>query len=218
MRTFCCKVTALAALIMAATGCLLKDTTQTWYLQPGGSVTWTVVEANVRSDARAAFDRENEETGYWDAVKSETHPMAQAFRLLGATNVRTRIVRAEVPYTVVTDAKFLSLADLGRRLIVQTGLAGSSDLVRDGDAWQWTLTIRDPHATDSQVESDNAVMAVLESLDTLKIVLVAGRFDSAEGFVLSSDHRVATLDEKAMNSGDENPTVLLRLRWVDAVR
>ena len=80
------------------------------------------------------------------------------------------------------------------------------------------MTIRDPHATDSQVESDNAVMALLESLDILKIVLVAGRFDSAEGFVLSSDHRVATLDEQAMNSGNENPTVVLRLRWVDAVR
>ena len=218
MRTFWSRVTVLTAFIMAATGCLLRDTTQTWYLQPGGSVTWTVVEANVRSDARAAADRANEETGYWATVKSGNHAMAEAFRLLGAANPRTRILRAEVPYTVVTDATFPSIADLGHQLIMQTGLAGSSDLVRDGEAWQWTLTIRDPHTAASQMESDNALMALFESLETLKIVLVAGRFEHAEGFALSGDQRVATIDDKTMNAGDENPAVVLRLRWVDAAR
>jgi hypothetical protein len=204
----------VVALTMTA-GCLIKDTTQTWYLRPDGSVTWTVVESNVRSDARAAADRANEETTYWTSVKSETHEVAEAFRLLGGTNLGTRVVRAEVPYTVVTDARFAGIADLGQRLIVEMGLVGSSVLVRDADAWQWTMTIRDPHAADSQIDPEHAIVSLADTLASLKIVLVSGRFESAEGFVLTSDHRVATFDEKATNPGGENQTVVLRLRWVD---
>lgn len=95
------------------------------------------------------------------------------------------------------------------------GLSGSSVLVRDADAWQWTMTIRDPHAADSRIDPENAIMSLAESLASLKIVLVSGRFESAEGFVLAGDHRVARFDEKATNPAGENPTVVLRLRWVD---
>jgi len=214
MKTFWRYAAVVAALTMTA-GCLVKDTTQTWYLRPDGSVTWTVVESNVRSDARAAADRASEETTYWASVKSETHEVAEVFRLLGGTNLGTRIVRAEVPYTVVTDARFAGIADLGQRLIVTMGLAGSSVLVRDAEACQWTMTIRDPHAADNRIDPETAITSLAESLASLKIVLVSGRFESAEGFVLASDHRVATFDEKATNPGGENPTVVLRLRWVD---
>ena len=212
------KLTGLAVLTIAATGCLLKDTTHTWYLHPGGSVTWTVVEANVRSDARAAADRTNEELAYWESVRSGTHDMAEAFRALGATTPRTRIVRAEVPFTVITDATFPALDDLGRQLIRQTGLAGASELLRDGDAWQWTMTIRDPHAPDSEPDPDNGILALAESLETLTIVLVTGRFESAEGFTLSSDSRVAMFDEKTTKAGVESSLLVLRLRWVNPVK
>lgn len=201
------------AVLTIASGCLLKDTTQTWYLHPDGSVTWTVVEANVRSDARAAADRANEEATYWQSVRSGTHQMAEAFRTLGATTPRTRIVRAEVPFTVITDATFPALDDLGRRLITQTGLAGSSELVRDGAVWQWTITLRDPHARDNEPDPESGILALAESLDTLKIVLITGRFESAEGFTLSTDSRVAMFDEKTTKPVSESSTLVLRLRW-----
>jgi hypothetical protein len=46
-------------------------------------------------------------------------------------------------------------------------------------------------------------------------VLTAGRFESAEGFTLSSDRRAATINLKDDTSHDqaEQPTVTLRLVW-----
>ena len=108
----------------------------------------------------------------------------------------------------------------GERLLLAAvdGLAGASELVRDGEAWQWTMTIRDPHAPDSEPDPDNSILALTGSLETLKIVLITGRFESAEGFTLSSDSRVATFDEKTTKAGVESWLLVLRLRWVDAVK
>jgi hypothetical protein len=55
----------------------------------------------------------------------------------------------------------------------------------------------------------------MADMDTLRVVLVAGRFEHAEGFELSSDRRVASLKTKEESTHDqpEEPTVKLRLAW-----
>src|ERR1051326_2069614 len=115
--------------------------TETWYLEPEGAVNWVVQESDVRSDAQAAVDRQSEEGSYLGAVKCQDHPVARAFRELGLTEVRTRLLRATVPFIVVTDAKAGRIDVLGQRLIMRLGLSGTSVLVRQGDVWQWTLTM-----------------------------------------------------------------------------
>ena len=56
MNTFIGTI-GLAAVSFLASGCLIKDTTQTVYLEPDGTVTWSVLEKDVRSDAPRAEDR-----------------------------------------------------------------------------------------------------------------------------------------------------------------
>jgi len=203
-------VTVVAALGLLTSGCLLKNVAHTWYLEPlSGEVTWTVFEHDVRSDAKTSADRMAEELEYWNAVQSTTHPVAQGLREFGAPDVRTRVLRGQVPYSVITDATFPTIDELGRRLIVLTGLAGTSVLERDGDVMQWTLTVRDPHAEDT--EMSEGVSALTSDFETLRVVLVEGRFESATGFTLDSDHRVARLDN--LDDESEELMLVLQLRW-----
>ena len=203
-----------AALSVGTTGCLLKDRTDTWYLDPGGAVTWSVTEKDVRSDARAAVDRQNEEGNYITAVRNQQHPIARGLALLGPIDVHTRILRAAVPYTVVTDGRFASIDVLGRWMIVRLGLAGTSVLERTADGTTWTFSVRDPHAEGAAHENDDSLSALMDGLDDLKVVLVTGEFLAADGFELSGDGRVAAYkkdDETAKRDGDA--VIVLRLRW-----
>jgi len=111
----------------------------------------------------------------------------------------------------VTEGRFAALDDLGQRIISMSGLAGTSVLTRDGASREWTFTIRDPHAEDSRPDED--VMALLGDLDRLQVVLVTGRFESAQLFEISSDRRVATLDRAQLKEMDESAVLVLKLRW-----
>jgi len=204
------KVAAVAVAALVASGCLLKKVEHTWYLEPlSAEVTWTVLEHDVRSDAKTPADRMTEELEYWNAVQATAHPVAQGFREFGALDVRTRVLRDRVPYSVITDATFPTIDEVGRRLIVLSGLTGSSVLERDGDLTQWTLTVRDPHTEEST--ASEAVTALISDLDTLRVVLTDGRFESAKGFTLDSDCRVARIDDLDDESGEL--MIVLQLRW-----
>jgi hypothetical protein len=140
--------------------------------------------------------------------------VARGFRALDAARLRTRILRSELPYTVVTEGRFTGLDTLGQRIIAATGLAGTSVITRDGAAWEWTFTVRDPHAENSNVKVDEDVTALVGDLDRLHVVLPNGRFENADGFEISSDKRVATFTEDQFTDVDENAVVVLRLRWL----
>lgn len=205
---------AFAAVMTAAVlsaGCLLKDVAETWYLDENGAVTWVVAEKDVRSDAQAPADRDEEERAYYQSVKQENHPAARAFRALGADKLRTRILRGELPFTVVTEGRFSGLDVLGQRVIIATGLAGSSVVTRDDNTFDWTFTVRDPHAESPKADED--VTALMSDLDKLQVVLTKGHFDSGQLFTISKDRRVATFDESQLKDVDENTVVVLRLRW-----
>jgi len=205
----------IAAAGFLTAGCLQKDMTETWYVQPEGGVNWVVQESDVRSDAQAASDRQQEEGSYLAAVQAQDHPVARAFRELGLADVRTRLLRSAVPFVVVTDAKAGRIDELGQRLIVRLGLEGTSVLVRQGDSWQWTMTMRDPHAPNAPSPSDD-MQALIDGMSDLKVVLVSGRFEEAAGFRIGSDRRVATMediDKQASNHQDDDPEIVVRLKW-----
>jgi hypothetical protein len=205
----------ISAVGFLTAGCLQKDMSQTWYLEPEGPVSWVVQETDVRSDAQSALDRQNEEASYLAAVQRQDHPVARGFKELGFADVRTRFLRSAVPFIVVTDARAGRIDALGQRLITRLGLGGTSVLTRQGDVWQWTMTIRDPHAENGVSPSDD-IQALMDGMNALKVVLVSGRFEDAAGFTISSDHRVATiedLEKQANNHQDDDPTIVLRLKW-----
>jgi hypothetical protein len=213
----------LPAIIVAltlTTGCLLKDMTQTWYLDATGAVTWVVSESDVRSDAQAAVDRQNEEATYRLAVERQDHPVARGLRRLGFTDVRTVVLRRDAPFTVRTEARGITIGELGLRLLQQAGLAGNSTLARDGNTWVWRFTARDPHAADVTTPVDEDVAALINDLSQLKVVKIDGRFEAASGFELSADQRVATFKDPAGRDaapGADATVITLRLSWVDAI-
>ena len=211
---------AIIVALTLTTGCLLKDTTETWYLGPTGAVTWVVSESDVRSDAQAAVDRQSEETTYRLAVERQDHPAARGLRRLGFTDIRTVVLRRDAPFTVRTEARGVAIGELGLRILQQAGLAGNSTLVRDGNTWLWTFTARDPHAPDVTTPVDEDVAALIDDLSQLKVVMIDGRFEAASGFELSADKRVATFKDPAGrdDAHDADATAItLRLSWVDAV-
>ena len=203
---------ALASVLTS--GCLIKEVTQTWYVDDTGGVSWVVHERDVRSDAQAAEDRAREEAEYWLAVQQDRHSMVQAFRELDGARLRTTILRTSVPYSVQTEARFAGLDVLGQRLIAAIGSTGTSMIVRDGAIWTWTFAVRDPSALGNTGEPTEAITDLLTALERLHVVLVNGRFESAEGFKLSKDRRVATLNlQESDSAGAETPVVTLRLVW-----
>jgi hypothetical protein len=193
---------------------LIKDARQTWYIDTAGAVTWVVDELDVRSDARAPGDRQQEEAAYWLAVQQERHDVAAGLRELSGLKPRTVVLRAEAPFSVRTEAKFPGLDVLGQRLIAALGTGGTSLVKRDADRWEWTLTVRDPSVAGSTVEPSEGVEELIGTLDQLRVVLIAGRFEDASGFLLSDDHRIARFNAKdPSGSGAETEIVTLRLVW-----
>lgn len=203
----------LAALLM--TGCLLKDATETWYVDGSGAVTWVVTEKDVRSDANAIADRQQEEAGYWLAVQQQRHPMAAGLQELGGAKLRTLVLRGESPYTVQTEARFTGLDELGRRILATIGAMGDSVVTRDGPSSEWKFYVHDPSSLGSVGDPSEGISALVDSMGDLKVVLLAGHFETAEGFTLSSDRRVATLEDKETTSHEqaEEPKITLRLVW-----
>ena len=66
----------LLVICVLTAGCLLKRTTHTLYLETDGTVTWTVLEADVRSSEDKASARREEEKDFLDRVASGEHAPA----------------------------------------------------------------------------------------------------------------------------------------------
>jgi hypothetical protein len=208
-------VPVVMAAMLLTSGCLLKDTKETWYLGQKGAVKWVVTESDVRSDAQAPTDRQNEETTYRLAFERQDHPMVRGFRELGLVDIRTIVLRNEAPFTVRTEAQGLTIGELGMHIIARAGLWGVSTLEHDGDTWTWKFTARDLHAPDAAAKPDDDLGAVLNDLDSLSVVLVDGRFLSATGFKLSGDGRVATIAaDNHGAAGDDESMMVLELKWI----
>jgi hypothetical protein len=195
-------------------GCLVKDRIDTWYLDASGTVSWTVMEKDVRSDAQADVDRQTEEATYMAAVRNQTHPIATAFAQLGALGPRTQILRGSVPYTIVTQGTFGKIDAFGLRLVGRLGLGGNSVLQQGPDGMQWTMTVRDPHAEALQTNDDD-MKELIGGIQSLSVVLIEGRFVEAQGFRLSEDHRAANLEQAsdATPGPEAGGLVVWRLKW-----
>jgi hypothetical protein len=208
-------VAALVAVVIPESGCLQKDVTEAWYLEPNGAVTWQVAEQYVRSDGDSLEARHAEEQAYIDAVRVGRQPVARGLMRLGVTMPETRIVRGTAPFAVVTDGHFSDIGMLGRQLLAATGNGGSSILQQSAGTFTWTLTVIDNGQGDSSVgDHDDALPALLADFEHLRIVLIDGHFTSAQGFELSSDRRVATLtafSDEARLSND--PTLVIGVSW-----
>jgi hypothetical protein len=203
------------SIALVAAGCLQKETDHTLYLAPDGSVTWTVTEGHVYSDEREAGARHTEEEQYLTAVRAGTHRIGQGLAILGPDlAVRTLVVRDERPFTVVTEARFGSVASLLDRLFFECGL--QTEVTARGAADQSTLQVVFDFAVEI-VERESPASVLLEEFDKLSFEMTDGRFVEADGFELSSGGRRATISadwlaraEAAVNA---KGTIAFSLAW-----
>jgi len=182
----------LGVVALLASGCLVKDTTETIYLEPHGAVTWSVLEKDVRSDEKRAQDRAREENAFSAAAAAERHPIAIAFARLNAADVRTVIVRDRRPFTVLTEARFPRLDTLMAAFAAQAGARATSALDRRDGLVTWTWTISEDDSVE-RGDDGKEMSALADSFEGCRFVLSAGHFISAVGFELSHDRNVATL-------------------------
>jgi hypothetical protein len=195
----------LAVLGLAALGdgCIEKDTRSVIYLDPDGSLTWTVLETDVRSGSEKPADRTQEEAEYRRTMLSNPTPLVLLFESLGGRQVSRTVLKDTVPFEVHTTAKFDRIDTLFERMCAAASYFCVAGVANDGR--RTTLTIE----MVSELEVPGPEQdAMTDALGTLKLVLVEGRFVGASGFALTGT-RTATLDEKVV---DGDP-VTITLTW-----
>lgn len=183
------RIALMLTLAAALAACILKDTRHTLYLEPDGAVVWTVLEEDVRSDAEAPADREREECDWLAAAVAGDHDAARGLAWLGGSP-SSRVLRSERPFTVWTEARFGSLDELARRLVDGLRLPAELEVASGPEGGSLTLVL-ELAAVDESAEAEEVLVDLLDDLESARLVLVEGRFTSAEGFELDDDARVA---------------------------
>lgn len=210
MTRFTVKAVLVAGLLLTP-ACIQQETTHTWYLSPGGEVTWMTIERDIRSDAREETDRYREEQEVVDRFAAGVHPIGVALRRLGAENVRVRVLRRERPYAVVSEGRFARADQMIQRLLDEWRIPGSATIAIEGD--QSTLEIV-MHAPAPESGEEGPVAALTDCDAPYRFVLTDGRFVSAMGFALEGDGTIAVLHEKALEGLDDAEVpVRLSLTW-----
>jgi hypothetical protein len=193
--------------------CIQQETTHSLYLSPDGQVVWTAIERDIRSDSRDPAERAREEQDVLDRVVAGMHPIGVALQQLGGDSVKTRMLRRERPYAVLTEARFASVELMIQRMLDVLKLRGSTAISREGSDVTLVVSIERP-SEDEDSPDDSAVAPLVDCAAPYRFVLTEGRFVSALGFTLANDGAIATLDDEAFEAaGEPGAVVTLSLTW-----
>lgn len=202
---------AVGTLLVLASACIQEDNTVTWFLDPNGEVTWSILERNIRSDFKNRDERMTEEAQFIVAARVHQHPAMTGLQRLVATNIKDTILQDKPPYSVMTEGHFRSLEEVGRRLFVAYGIKGTSVVTHDREKYVWTLTIE---ATPADIsEQDTAELTALLGTK-LHVALREGEFVEADGFSINDDRRFAELSGNLLEEHSPgDPPRVVRLVW-----
>ena len=217
MKRFSFAIIVVAAL--GATACLQKDTTGTIYLNPDGSFDWVVLEQNVRSDARDGAERTTEEGAYLTSIAEDRHAVAESFRALGGRDVQTQRIRESRPWMTLVSARFDDLGAAWSPLLSACGIPHGTRTTSQGGVttWDFWADLR-PDVVDAAPDHcAEPVEGLFDAMDSA-IVLTAGHFEQAVGFVLDGPDRATlpdsvTDDETLAKTGGR---LVLSLSWRNA--
>ena len=192
--------TLVPALALCA-ACLDSDTLHDLYLDPDGSVVWTVTEREVRSTAESPEERRREEHEYLDAAAGEAHAVARGLWRAGARDVSTTVVRDARPLTVATRGAFGGIDEAFSGLLEGLGLEHDVVLEAGADG-ALVLEIAFEERTDeAPVEPDEDVLALAGALGGVRVVLTSGVFVDASGFEVEPDGTAARMVEPPFSDG-----------------
>ncbi len=210
------RILAALALLALASGCLVRESHHTLYLAEDGSVTWTVLERDVRSDEREPADREREEQQYLAEVRAERHLAARALDGLWPRRLETVLLRAERPFRVHTTARFDDAAELVERGLRRLELRGDV-WIEHGEGWsRIVIEVRpeDLEQLTGEEQQTPELLALLLDVDHFEIRLAEGEFIDARGFELRDGGTLAVPIEVDDSEAERNGGVaVLSLTW-----
>jgi len=203
MRKTTLAVVAAAMVLTAA--CLNQTKRHIFYLDADGAVTWTVVQEEIRSDAEDELDRIREEREFLLAVDRHEYDVARALDRLGALWIDAQLVRAERPYTVVTEARFESVTRALEEFLTRVGLEAEAHLEAEGDLVRLTFFYRESEGAAAGSEDDEVVESLISDHEAYRFVLTEGKFTAAQGFRLEARDTAAVLVE--VDENDEGKAI-----------
>ncbi len=180
------KMLTLLTVCLLAAGCLIKTANHTLYLETDGTVTWTVHEADVRSDEEKEAERWEEEAAFLDCVREGKHAPMQVFDYLDAFDVESRFLRRQRPYSLLTVGRFSSIDSLIRRIFDETGLPAEVEL-ETWTGWSRLTVTVDVWALEEMDEPEEtpfseALGDLLMEADEVQLLLAEGLFVDALNF------------------------------------
>jgi hypothetical protein len=208
---------AFLAVAVVSAGCLVKETSHTLCLEPDGSVRWAVLERNIHATADTPADRQREEDEFMASTAAGEHPMALAFRALGASDVRTQLVSAEWPFAVRTEARFPDIARLWQQCLDSVdGLRAQSTLEVNGNRTTWRVTVDlDPDVQRPDSDVTQAIESLFDDNGDAPVFFIRhGQFVDAVGFETSDDGRVAKPKDLGDHDWNKDPRLVLSLTWI----
>jgi len=209
------RIVCMLLLVGATLGCLTGKTTSTIYIEGDDSVSWQILETDIRSTAKETAAREREERDFLRKARRGENDAATVFDDLAPDDVDTVIVRDELPYAVATTARFRSAERLAQQMLDLLEIPAVARLDSDGDVTRLSVDIVVPDdGSTPESSSDEEEIASDLGLD-VEIVVVDGRFVETRGFVPTGDGRVrfAASDELQRMAREAGGTLRLALGW-----
>jgi len=198
----------LAACLLM-TGCLVGETTHTLYLDPGGALTWSVLERNIRSNEDDPAQRLAEEEGYIHRARDGRHDVARALGHLRPLDVNWQVLRGAKPFSVLTEARYESPAHLAWALMYELGVRGDAWMESTGDRTRFVL-ILDAEQECEDEDAPEVLGALVAELEDYRIHLTSGRFVEAVGFDIEGEDNIAVPEEVEEDDAGE---LMYSLTW-----
>ena len=203
----------ILALALLNVGCMRHRNHHVLYLDPDGAVTWTVIQEELRSDEAETEARAAEEQAFLISAMRAENPVAAALRLLGPSTVDVQIVRDELPYMIVNEARFAAVDRVLQEFMTRIGLDADVTLEPEGDRTRLTLAFAESDES-RDAEDDDILGALVEPLESYRFVLTRGRIVEAHGFSLDAHNTSATLlDPEEAGIIDESGSAVYVLIW-----
>ena len=208
------KILTLLTVCLLTAGCLLKTDKHTLYLETDGTVTWTLLEVDVRSDERKEVHRWEQEAAFLERVEEGRHSPMVVFEHLGGFDVESRFLRRQRPYSLFTEGRFRSIDSLIRSVFDEVGLPAEVAL----DTWTgwsrltvavdvWALEEMDENGEfDDETPFREAFWDLLREVDEFEILLAEGLFVDALHFSIEDGGTRAVpeleIDEEQIEAAD----------------
>jgi hypothetical protein len=177
-------LTILALGLLA--GCIEKDDSMTFYLQPDGKVDLLLVSDQIRS-SKTGLEGTKEEAEWLSDFTRGADDTEKRLRRADAKRVKAVLLKDERPFAAAISGSFASMDDLARFLeLNEKGNPNTLAFYRKGSRRELRFHIEGSTQT-AQGESKNLY-------PVFKFVPVQGRIEEAEGFKVAPDSASCTLD------------------------